>query len=135
MQMPTGAPGRATATSPAIRLSGIEKWYRTRDQPVHALSPTDLAIPEGEFVVLLGPSGCGKTTLLRMIGGLIEPSAGMLEVEGMPLWAGGARQGDVLNELGIVFQEPNLFPWLTIEAKAGYFMAAAPRASRSDGVE
>lgn len=114
--MSTGRPDWATERPPAIRLAGIEKWYSTRDQSVHALSATDLVIAEGEFVVLLGPSGCGKTTLLRMIGGLIEPSQGMLEVEGLPLWSKGSRQGDALAELGVVFQEPNLFPWLTVEA-------------------
>jgi NitT/TauT family transport system ATP-binding protein len=100
---------------PAIALAAIEKWYGTRDAPVHALAPTDLAIPEGELFVLLGPSGCGKTTLLRMIGGLIEPTSGTLHVEGKPLWRDGRRQDDAVRELGMVFQDANLFPWLTIE--------------------
>jgi NitT/TauT family transport system ATP-binding protein len=82
---------------------------------VHALAPTDLMVSEGELVVLLGPSGCGKTTLLRMIGGLLEPTSGQLQVEGRTLWKGGSRQGDALSELGVVFQEANLFPWLTVE--------------------
>ncbi|MBS7701314.1 ABC transporter ATP-binding protein [Chelatococcus sp. YT9] len=99
----------------AIRMEQLEKWYGTRDARVHALAPTDLTIPEGELLVLLGPSGCGKTTLLRMIGGLIEPTSGNLLVEGRPLWRDGARQNEVLSELGMVFQEANLFPWLTIE--------------------
>ena len=99
----------------AISIQGIEKWFGSRDQLVHALAPTDLMVAEGELVVLLGPSGCGKTTLLRMIGGLLEPTSGELQVEGRPLWKGGSRQGDALSELGVVFQEANLFPWLTVE--------------------
>src|SRR5690606_33840101 len=74
-----------------------------------------LEIADGELLVLLGPSGCGKTTMLRMIGGLIEPTSGQLQIEGKDLWLQGRRQHEVLSELGMVFQEANLFPWLTIE--------------------
>lgn len=110
----------ASATNPepqsaAIRMDKLEKWYGTTGEKVHALSPTDLSIPEGQLLVLLGPSGCGKTTLLRMIGGLIEPTTGGLFIEGRPLWRDGRRQNEVLSELGMVFQDANLFPWLTIE--------------------
>jgi len=82
---------------------------------VHALDVTDLDVAEGEFVVLLGPSGCGKTTLLRMIGGLIAPSHGRLRVMDRDLWQGNARQSDAVADLGIVFQDANLFPWFTVE--------------------
>lgn len=101
--------------SPVIALRAIEKWYGTRDRPVHALSSTDLDVGARELVVLLGPSGCGKTTLLRMIGGLIEPTSGELSIVGKPLWARGERQSEALADLGMVFQEANLFPWLSIE--------------------
>jgi NitT/TauT family transport system ATP-binding protein len=104
----------ATGAS-AISIEQIEKWFGTRDQPVHALSPVDLSVPEGELLVLLGPSGCGKTTLLRMIGGLLEPTSGTLRIEGRNLWKDGQRQDDALSELGMVFQDAHLFPWLTIE--------------------
>ncbi len=101
--------------APAIGLNKIEKWFGTRAQPVHALAPTDLDVPAGELLVLLGPSGCGKTTLLRMMGGLLEPTGGELSIENRKLWKDGARQGEALSELGMVFQDANLFPWLTIE--------------------
>ena len=65
--------------------------------------------------MLLGPSGCGKTTMLRMIGGLLEPTSGRLTIEGRDLWKAGQRQSEALGELGMVFQDANLFPWLTIE--------------------
>ena len=113
MTMSTIEPG--AAQEPAISLARIEKWFGTRDGPVHALSSTDLAVRQGEFVVLLGPSGCGKTTLLRMIGGLLEPTSGRLAIEGEALWKDGNRQGQALSELGMVFQDANLFPWLSIE--------------------
>jgi NitT/TauT family transport system ATP-binding protein len=111
----SSAAAMSIESTPAIGLAAIEKWYGTRDLPVHALAPTDLKVPEGEFLVLLGPSGCGKTTLLRMIGGLIAPTSGELTIEGKNLWRGGERQSETLSELGMVFQDANLFPWLTIE--------------------
>ena len=104
-----------TSSAAAIDLNRIEKWFGSGDDAVHALSPTNLNVAEGEFVVLLGPSGCGKTTLLRMIGGLLEPTSGMLKVEQKQLWNNGTRQGQALSELGMVFQDANLFPWLSIE--------------------
>ncbi|HUZ73242.1 MAG TPA: ABC transporter ATP-binding protein [Stellaceae bacterium] len=105
------APGAA----PAIVLAGVNKWFKTQDEPVHALSPTDLAVRSGELVVLLGPSGCGKTTLLRIVAGLTPPSKGDVRILGRPLWTNGTRHGDVVAGMGIVFQDANLFPWLTIE--------------------
>jgi len=82
---------------------------------VLALAPIDLAIQTREMVVFLGPSGCGKTTLLRIAGGLLHPSAGVVTVEGLELWRGAERDHAALRELGIVFQDSNLFPWATIE--------------------
>jgi NitT/TauT family transport system ATP-binding protein len=109
------AKGLSAEGPPAIRLDRVEKRYVTRDGPVHALAATDLAIAQHELVVLLGPSGCGKTTLLRMIGGLIAPSNGRLQVMQRDLWKDETRQADALSDLGMVFQDASLFPWLTIE--------------------
>jgi NitT/TauT family transport system ATP-binding protein len=115
MTMMTPVRSAGGSSAPAISLAGIEKWYGTRDAPVHALSATDLEVAEREFVVLLGPSGCGKTTMLRMIGGLIAPTGGTLTVEGQRLWDGENRRSEAVSELGMVFQDANLFPWLSIE--------------------
>lgn len=103
------------AASPIIKLSAVSKWYGTRDRPVHALAETNLDIAAGELVVLLGPSGCGKTTLLRMIGGLLDPTQGRIDISDKELWKNGERQGEAVANLGMVFQDANLFPWLTIE--------------------
>src|SRR5918995_651224 len=63
-----------------------------------------------EFVSIIGPSGCGKTTLLRILGGLIQPTTGEVRIRGKPVKAAlGAR------ELGFVFQNPVLLPWRTAE--------------------
>jgi NitT/TauT family transport system ATP-binding protein len=104
-----------TAAAPAIVLAGVDKWFNTQDAPVHALAPIDLAVESGELVVLLGPSGCGKTTLLRIVAGLAEPTKGEVRILGRALWANGMRQSDAVAGMGIVFQDANLFPWLTIE--------------------
>jgi NitT/TauT family transport system ATP-binding protein len=102
-----------------IELAKVEKWYDTPDGRVQALSPTNLSVRRGELLVLLGPSGCGKTTLLRMIGGFTEPSAGDLRITGRDLWVNGSRDRATVQELGIVFQDANLFPWLTVGENVG----------------
>jgi NitT/TauT family transport system ATP-binding protein len=97
-----------------IRLSRVEKRYWSRTGEVQALAPVDLAIRDGEFIVLLGPSGCGKTTILRMVGGLLDPSAGDITVGGRNLWRHGQRDKAAIADMGFVFQDANLFPWLSI---------------------
>ena len=59
-----------------IKLNGLTKIYGAGSSAVVAVDDVSLAIDSGELFFLLGPSGCGKTTLLRMIAGLIEPTAG-----------------------------------------------------------
>lgn len=99
----------------AIILREAAKSFETAEGPVHALAPTNFSVRESEFAVLLGPSGCGKTTMLRMIAGLEEPSGGAVEVEGRNLWTDGTRDTVSLASMGMVFQDANLFPWLSIE--------------------
>ena len=100
---------------PGISLHDVVKNYDAPANSVPALAATSLDVRQGEMLVLLGPSGCGKTTLLRMIGGLIKPSEGRIEVAGLPLWTSNGRNQEAVRKLGIVFQDPNLFPWLTVE--------------------
>ena len=118
--------------SSAIDLQGVAKRYDTSDGAVQALTATDLHIAPGELVVLLGPSGCGKTTLLRLIAGLIAPSAGTLAIAGRDLWSGGRRDAAAVAELGVVFQDANLFPWYTIEQNIALPLALrqVPKAER-----
>ena len=96
---------------PVVRIAGVDKRF-TRDGAVvtTALSGIDLDIARGEFVSLIGPSGCGKSTLLRVIGDLIAPSAGTVEVNGKT--AQRARRD---RDYGMVFQAPVLFDWRTVE--------------------
>jgi NitT/TauT family transport system ATP-binding protein len=104
----------ATAES-AIRIAGVEKQFDTKQGPIRALTRTDFTVRKGEFAVLLGPSGCGKTTMLRLMAGLEYPSSGAVEISGRPLWRNDRRDDSAATHMGIVFQEPNLFPWLSTE--------------------
>jgi NitT/TauT family transport system ATP-binding protein len=76
---------------------------------VTALQGIGLEIEPGEFVSLIGPSGCGKSTLLRIIGDLIQPTAGTASVNGKP-----ARQARIDRDYGIVFQDAVLYDWRTV---------------------
>jgi NitT/TauT family transport system ATP-binding protein len=117
---------------PGIRLHDVVKNYDAPGNSVPALAATSLDVRQGEMLVLLGPSGCGKTTLLRMIGGLISPTAGRIEVAGHPLWTNHGRNQEAVRKLGMVFQEPNLFPWLTVEDNVALPLEiqGLPRAAR-----
>ena len=98
-----------------ISLAGIEQRFGNGADAVVALTGIDLRVRQQEFVVLLGPSGCGKTTMLRIIAGLVRPSGGEVRIGGRALWSGESRDNAVVQELGVVFQDANLFPWLNIE--------------------
>jgi NitT/TauT family transport system ATP-binding protein len=87
-----------------IEIAGVAKTYRSRDGEVPSLRPLDLAVPDGEFLVVVGPSGCGKTTLLKMIAGLLPPSEGEIRVAGRVV----TRPH---RDVGIVFQNALLLPW------------------------
>ena len=106
--------GMMPAAIPDIRLLGVEKRFITPERSLLALDRTDLRIRGGEFLALVGPSGCGKTTLLRMIGGLTEPSAGEIRIGERRLWDGARRDSEAVKELGVVFQDANLFPWFSV---------------------
>ena len=84
-----------------LDMQGVDKTF---NGAVVALRRMSLTVHEGDFISLLGPSGCGKSTALRLISGLIPPTAGRT------VWNGAAQAGD----LGVVFQEPTLMPWATV---------------------
>ena len=91
-----------------LRADNVSKTFIAPDgAEVQTLDRVTLSIAAGELVTLVGPSGCGKSTLLRLIAGLDAPSAG-------ELWAGNERIDGPAAHRGLVFQDPNLFPWLTI---------------------
>src|SRR5919201_1391503 len=91
---------------PAVAIKAVTKSFRAG---VTALSGIDLEVEPREFVSLIGPSGCGKSTLLRIIGDLIEPSSGTVEVNGKT-----AHRARLDHDYGIVFQEAVLYDWRTV---------------------
>ncbi len=99
------------AAPPAIAVAAEKLSIRfgEGERSTLALSDVDLTIGQGDFVSLIGPSGCGKTTLLRAIADLVQPSAGVLRVNGMTPEA--AR---LARAYGYVFQAPALLPWRTV---------------------
>ena len=80
---------------------------------VRALDHASLAFGRGDFICIVGPSGCGKTTLLQTLAGFLPPSEGRVLVEGSPIIGPGPDRG-------VVFQQPALFPWMTVAANAGF---------------
>jgi NitT/TauT family transport system ATP-binding protein len=92
---------------PVVSISGVSKVFAKG--AVTALADIDLAISKGEFISLIGPSGCGKSTLLRIVGDIIEPSAGTITVNGKT-----ARRARRDGDYGIVFQSPVLYDWRTV---------------------
>ncbi|MEA2623340.1 MAG: NitT/TauT family transport system ATP-binding protein [Chloroflexota bacterium] len=110
-QAGTGIPD-ATPRGAAVQVGGVGKTFETAGgSRTVALESIDLDIRPGEFISLIGPSGCGKSTLLRIVGDLIEPTTGSVEVNGKP-----AHRARLDRDYGMVFQAPVLFEWRSVEA-------------------
>ena len=101
----------ATQTEPMIRLRGLSKTF---DKTIHAVRDMDLDVAEGEVLVIVGPSGSGKSTVLRCINLLEVPTTGTVTVDGFELTDTSTDIDHVRAEVGMVFQQFNLFPHLTI---------------------
>jgi NitT/TauT family transport system ATP-binding protein len=100
----------ARSAQPIISVQGVNKIFRGSDgSNVVALENINLDIKRGEFVTFIGPSGCGKSTLLRIIANLIEPSSGVVQVNGKP-----AAQARKDRDYGFVFQNATLYDWRTV---------------------
>jgi putative ABC transport system ATP-binding protein len=102
-------------TAPAVLLRGVTKEFGAGESKVAALRSVDLELPSGELALLVGPSGCGKTTLLSIVAGLLEPTAGVVEVLGRDLtrMGGGEKVRFRGDNIGFVFQQYNLLTALT----------------------
>jgi spermidine/putrescine transport system ATP-binding protein len=119
--------------APAIEARGLSKTFGAGQDAVHALDDVSLTIRENEFFTLLGPSGCGKTTLLRLIGGFEQPSAGDVFLRGQPL----TGLPPFKRPINTVFQSYALFPHLTVGQNIafGLEMLGRPKEERAARVE
>ena len=98
------------ASESAVEMKGVHKWYGA----FHVLRNIDLTVTRGERIVICGPSGSGKSTLIRCINRLEEHQKGTIVVDGTELTTDLKRIDEVRREVGMVFQNFNLFPHLTI---------------------
>jgi putative ABC transport system ATP-binding protein len=104
----------------AVRVRGVTKEFGSGGAVTRALRGVDLDIPYGELLMLIGPSGCGKTTLVSIVAGTLEPTAGDVAVLGQDLvrMSNGGKVKFRRDNVGFVFQSYNLLPALTAAENA-----------------
>ena len=105
-----------TAAIPAIQVEAVDKIFGNDADRVVALNRVTVAIEENEFFTLLGPSGCGKTTLLRLIAGFEQPTAGRILLQGDDI----TRLAPYDRPVNTVFQSYALFPHMTVEQNISF---------------
>ena len=110
-------------SKPVIEVKNLEKVYEGA-VPVRAVNGISLTITQGEFTALKGPSGCGKTTLLNMLGGLDQPTAGSIAIGGVDITTlcQNALIDFRLRNIGFVFQAYNLIPVLSAQENVSFIM-------------
>jgi polar amino acid transport system ATP-binding protein len=104
------ASDHSTQAEMIIQAQAVNKWY----EQFHALTDVDLSVRAGERIVICGPSGSGKSTLIRCLNGLEKVQKGRIVVNSIDLTASAANVEAVRQEVGMVFQQFNLFPHMTV---------------------
>lgn len=104
----------------------LRKVFTLGGKSVAAIDDLSLFAERGDFVAIVGPSGSGKTTLLRVVAGLLKSDGGELSLGGRPL-------AESPEKIGVVFQEPRLMPWLTVEKNVLFAYLNAPPRERPVG--
>jgi putative ABC transport system ATP-binding protein len=113
-------PAAAVMSTPAVSCRGVTKEFGDGETRIQVLRGIDLQILSGEMTLLVGPSGCGKTTLISIIAGLLNPTAGEVTVLGQRPDALSGHRGVCFRgrNIGFVFQQYNLLPALTAAENA-----------------
>lgn len=119
-----------TGNGPAIKIDALNKWYGD----YQALKDVNLTVNHGERVVVCGPSGSGKSTLIRCVNSLEEHNSGSISVDGIEM-TDDASIHEIRSEVGMVFQQFNLFPHLTILQNLTLGPMKARGLSRSEAEE
>ncbi len=100
-----------------LRANNLSKYYGSGNTEVRAVNNVSLEIKQGELVLIMGPSGCGKTTLLSMLGGLLKPTEGSIEIQGVNIT--NLKESELPKiralKIGFIFQAFNLLEALTVE--------------------
>ncbi|MHB8271191.1 ABC transporter ATP-binding protein [Bradyrhizobium sp.] len=99
-----------------LKLSGVSKRYGD----FFAVDCIDLELQSGEFVSLLGPSGCGKTTTLRMIAGFVDPTAGIIEMDGQVLSSPAGSLPPDRRQMSMIFQSYAIWPNMTVQQNVAF---------------
>lgn len=101
------------ASDVRIRFEDVCVDYPTADGAMRVLDGINYEIRQGEFVSVIGPSGCGKTTMMGLVGGFVQPTAGRVLLDGRPVGGPGPDRG-------VIFQEYGVFPWLTVRENIAF---------------
>ena len=108
-----------------LAIEEVSKSFQSASGTLLALDRVSLNVAEGEFVCLVGASGCGKTTMLNIIAGLEKPDSGTVRADGKPVTGPG-------RERLVMFQEPALFPWLTVFGNVLFGLKLKPNLSKKN---
>ena len=114
-----------------VDIQGVNKWFGD----VHVLRDITLAVERGERIVICGPSGSGKSTLIRCINRLEAPQRGRIVVDGIELTGDVRKIDEVRRDVGMVFQQFNLFPHLTVLENCTLAPIWAKRMSKSEATD
>ena len=124
-------PAAAAGDSARVRIAfdRVSVDFPTQHGPMRVLDDVSFEIRHGEFVSIIGPSGCGKTTLMNIVGGFVQPTAGRVLLDGQPVQGPGPDRG-------VIFQEYGVFPWLTVRQNIAFGLKlASNRALAADREE
>lgn len=113
-----------------IEATAVNHWYESSAGMHRSLQDFEITVRRNEFLCLVGPSGCGKSTFLKIVAGLTKPSTGDVRLHGQQIKGPGLDRG-------IVFQEPLLFPWLTVvrNVEFGLLMGGWKKAAARERAE
>lgn len=99
--------GSVAQVAEMISVDRVCKSFRTKGSPYRVLEDVSFEVRPGEMTVVIGPSGCGKSTMLRIMAGLERLDSGRITI-------GGVEVKHVMPEIGVIFQDLHLFPWLDV---------------------